>query len=245
MSLKAALGSPSSEVILYGFYRSSSSARLRIALNLKKIQHKKISIDIMTGKLLEPAYVAINPSKTVPTLVVPGQTDPSKSMVITQSFAALEYLEEVYSENPLLPPLEEHGNRAIVRALTNIIVAENQATTSLRLLKRVTQLAGEEEAQSWLVDFTKAALVAYEVVSKDVAGQYSVGDQVTLADVVLVPALWNAIERANMTLDEWPTIKRVFGNLMKLDAVREGGWWNQEDCPPEVAKPGKEKWEGN
>ena len=241
MSFKTA--AESGKLVLYGFFRSSSVARLRIALNLKQIPYEKISINILTGKHVEPAYSAINPSMTVPTLIIPNKTDPKKSISITQSFAALEYLEEVFPEYPLLPPLEQHGNRAIVRALVNLTVAEAQPTTSMRLINRVTEIAGNDAAQAWLKDFTVAALKAYEVVAAPVAGKYSLGDQVTIADVCLVPAVWNAIERSKLGLDEYPTIKRVFGNLMKLDAVLEAGWWNQEDCPADLAKTGKESWE--
>ena len=240
MSLRTA--AESGKLILYGFFRSSSTARLRIALNLKQIPYEKISINILTGKHLEPAYAAINPSLTVPTLIIQNKADPNKSTSITQSFAALEYLEEVFPEHPLLPPLKQHENRAFVRTLTNLMVAEAQPTTSLRLMNRVTEIAGNDGAQAWLKDFTVAALKAYEEVAKPVAGNYSVGDQVTIADVCLVPALWNAVERSKLGLDEYPTIKRVFGNLMKLDAVREAGWWNQEDCPADLTKTGKESW---
>lgn len=243
MSLKAASASQPGELILYGFFRSSSASRLRIALNLKNLRYDKKFVNLNTDQHVAPEYAVINPSMTVPTLVIPSKTDPNESTTITQSLAALEYLEEVFPEKPLLPPFEEHEKRAIVRALVTITVADTQPTTSLRLMKRLTALTGPEPAKEWAIAFSKAGLKAYEEVAKDVAGKYSVGDEVTLADVCLVPSVWNTLGRFGVALDEYPTVKRVFWNAMQLDAVRKGAWWSQEDCPKDLAEKAKALWE--
>ncbi|KAF2668842.1 maleylacetoacetate isomerase maia [Microthyrium microscopicum] len=236
------LNPSSTNLTLYHFYRSSSSSRLRIALAHRKIPYHKISINLLTKAHHEAAYAAINPSMTVPTLIAPPPDPKEKPIIITQSFAALEYLEETHTTNPLLP--KDPGARATVRTLTNLIVAENQATTSMRLVARVKRLAGEKAELEWLQDFTRSAFNAYETIAAPSAGLYSVGDEMTMADVCLAPAIWNAVEKANLSIDEWPTIARVFRNLMAVDAVREGGWWNQEDCPADAAKEGRARWEG-
>lgn len=243
MSFKAASASHSGELILYGFFRSSSTSRLRIALNLKNLPHEKRYVNLNTNQHQTPEYAAINPSMTVPTLIVPSKVDPSKSTTITQSSAALEYLEEVFPGHPLLPPFEDHEKRAIVRALMQITVADTQPTTSVRLMARLKQVAGEESLNEWAQAFSKAGLRAYEEVVRDVAGKYSVGDEVTLADVCLVPSIWNTLGRFGVALDEYPTVNRVFWNAMKVDAFRKAGWWAQEDCPKEMAAKGKAIWE--
>lgn len=243
MSFKGASISPSGELVLYGFFRSSSTSRLRIALNFKNLRYEKRYVNLNTNQHQTPEYAAVNPSMTVPTLVVPSKADPNKTTTITQSSAALEYLEEVYPEYPLLPKFEEHEKRAIVRALMHITVADTQPTTSVRLMARLKQVAGEDALNEWARAFTKAGLKAYEEVAKDVAGKYSVGDEITLADVCLVPSIWNALGRFGVALDEYPTVNRVFWNAMKLDAIRKAGWWSQEDCPKDMAEKGKAIWE--
>ncbi|MCJ1448555.1 MAG: hypothetical protein MMC23_009072 [Stictis urceolatum] len=165
----------------------------------------------------------MNSSKSVPTLQVSGTRD----LNISQSIAALEYLEEAYpSQTPLLPPTNDTAARAIVRSLANIIACDIQPITNLRVLKKVKKLGGVPD--DWSKDFMERGLEAYETLAAPIAGKFSVGDKITLADVCLLPAVWNA-QRNGVDLSSFPTVRRVAEALEKEPAVLKAHWKSQPD----------------
>jgi maleylacetoacetate isomerase len=216
---------------LHSYFRSSCSARLRIACNLKQIQLTYSYINLLSNDQSSASYIKINPSKSVPTLRLQPKSDtpsgPSDS--ITQSLAALEYLEEAFPDRyPLLPPLNNQIARAQVRTLANIIACDVQPVTNLRILSRVRALGGD--GASWAKDFMTEGLLAYEAIASSTAGKFSVGDQVSLADVCLIPAVWGA-QRWGVDLNQMPVLMRVYENMSKIEAVDRAHWERQEDTP--------------
>lgn len=222
--------SEETHAVLYSYFRSSCSARLRIALNLKELPYEFKYVNILKGEQLPEEFDAINPSHFVPSLRLPGGKGPPITLV--QSVALLEYLEEKHPQSrPLLPPASDPLGRARVRALVNVVACDIQPVTNLRILKRVRALGGS--AEEWSKELMTEGLVAYEKLVQDTAGVYSCGDSVTLADICLVPAVWGA-QRFGVELDSMPSVMRIFDAMSRLDAVKKAHWTTQEDTPADL-----------
>ncbi|RAL15829.1 maleylacetoacetate isomerase MaiA [Aspergillus homomorphus CBS 101889] len=221
---------PETSITLYTYFRSSCSARLRIALNLKSLPYTSIPINLLANEQHTPANLARNPSGTVPTLVLTSSNGAS-SIKITQSLAALEYLDEAFPDTPPLLP-RDPATRAIVRTLAAIIACDVQPVTNLKILKRVAELGAQRE--EWARGLIEQGLRAYEGVISGSAGVYSVGDAVTMADVCLVPAVWGA-ERFGVDVHrEFPVIAGVVARLEGLEAFTRAHWARQLDTPAEL-----------
>ncbi|KAH6603742.1 maleylacetoacetate isomerase [Trichoderma cornu-damae] len=215
---------------IYSYFRSSCSARLRIVLNLKGIEYDIKTVDLLKGDHLSSQHRARNPTATVPLLVHTGSN--GGVFKIGQSVAAIEYLEETHPQSRhILPPTSNPEARAITRALAGIIACDLQPVTNMKVMKRVRALGAS--AEKWNNEIMTEVLGAYETVVKDWAGQYSVGDDITLADVCLLPAVWNA-QRYGVDLDAFPTIMAISENLSKHPAVIKAHWRNQPDTPEEM-----------
>ncbi|KAK4989393.1 hypothetical protein LTR50_003269 [Elasticomyces elasticus] len=172
---------------------------------LKSIPVDYAYVHLLKGEQSSPEHVTLNPSGTVP--VFTHLVDNGPSFPIGQSIAALEYIEEIFPDKaPLLPP-------------RHVMLA-------------VGALGGSPD--EWSKKYMTRGLGAYEQVSSKTAGQYSVGDNVTLADVCLVPAVWGA-ERYGVELDKLPTVMKVYGAMMELEAVKNAHWKVQRDTPSDLA----------
>ena len=217
---------------LYGYYRSSCTARLRLALNYKGLSYEHIPVNLITGEQRSPEFIKFNPSASVPLLVVKPR-DGSPGFSIGQSPAGLEYLEEAHPEaaRRLLPAASDPAARGRVRVLCAVIACDVQPVTNLRIMKRVKDLGGDPP--QWNRDIMAEGLRAYETLIQESGGAYSVGDEVTLADLCLVPAVWNA-QRYGVDLDKFPTVMRVFDHISKDEAVVKAHWQNQPDTPEEL-----------
>lgn len=228
---------------LYTYFRSSCSARLRIALALKQIPYTQSAVNILQDEHKQPSYLNLNPSQSVPTLVIYSNSNgETKNFSITQSIAALEYLEEAFQDTyNILPPRDSFEERSIVRTMCSIIASDIQPVTNMRILKRVKTMAaaaGKDEteaANSWAKELMLDGLAAYESVCKNVAGKYSFGDNITMADCCLVPAVWGA-QRYGVSLESTPTIRRIFETLSQDGCVKVSHWNSQEDTPKELRK---------
>lgn len=213
------------EYTLYSYFRSSSSARVRIALNLKGVSYELIPINLLKNEQQSDAHKTLNPSASVPLLC---HRKLEGSIKIEQSVAAMEYLDELHPQSPLLPPRSDPVARAKVRVLVNIIIADIQPVTNLRIMRRVRNLGGDAEA--WNQELMQMGLLPYESIVQTTAGKYSVGDDITMADACLVPALWNA-ERYGVSFNEFPTISRISQALAVHPAIIAAHWRNQIDTP--------------
>jgi maleylacetoacetate isomerase len=222
---------------LYTYFRSSCSARLRIALHYKGIAFNSIPVNLLKGEQTSDAHRAVNPGLKVPVLVVHDHTHQQEERyTITQSLAALEFLEEITAstikpEKSLLP--SNPKDRATARSLAQLIASDLQPITNLHIQIRVRdQLHGDSKA--WSHDLTVAGLTAYETLVVKTAGKFSVGDQLTVADVCLLPAVWNAYRCDIDVQSTFPVIWGITERMEKeVEAVKLGHWRGQEDTPEE------------
>ncbi|KAK4993578.1 hypothetical protein LTR66_005960 [Elasticomyces elasticus] len=198
---------------------------------LKSIPVDYAYVHLLKGEQSSPEHVALNPSGTVP--VFTHLVDNGPSFPIGQSIAALEYIEEIFPDKtPLLPPRHSPLERAKVRSLVNIIACDTQPITNRHVMLAVGALGGSPD--EWSKKYMTRGLEAYEQVSSKTTGRYSVGDNVTLADVCLIPAVWGA-ERYGVELGKLPTVMKVYGAMMELEAVKKAHWKVQRDTPSDLA----------
>ncbi|MBT3929529.1 MAG: maleylacetoacetate isomerase [Rhodospirillaceae bacterium] len=214
---------------LFGYWRSLAAFRVRIALNLKGQAFEVVSTDLIKGEQFDPEYLKINPQGVVPALVTDDGT------TLTQSMAILEYLDEVYPEPALLPA--DAAARARVRALCMILVADMHPLVVPRIRKYVTQDLGhsEEELGAWIGNWTTKGLEAIEkhLAEDGHSGTYCEGDQVTMADLCLVPQIGAAV-LFKIPLDAYPNCQRIFKSCMELPAFFDARPQAQPDFPEEM-----------
>jgi maleylacetoacetate isomerase len=210
-------------VKLYSYYRSSAAFRVRIALNLKGLAYETEAIHLIKdgGHNRRPEYRAVNPQMRVPALVTPG------GEILIQSLAIIEYLDETHPQPPLLP--KDPIARAKVRALSELIACDIHPlnnTSSLRYLKN--KLGQEQSAiDTWYHHWVLEGFEALEQLIE--AGPYCCGDAVTIADVCLVPQLYNA-RRLKVPLDKFPKILSVDAACLRLAAFDRARPENQPDA---------------
>lgn len=184
---------------LYTYYRSSAAYRVRIALNLKGVPHDMVPVHLTRdgGQQRKPEFVAVNPQMRVPALEVPG------SGVLTQSLAIIEYLDDVCPEPPLMP--RDPFARARVRAIAQIVACDIHPLNNLLVLQYLKRQMKHEQAEidAWYHHWVIEGFRAIEAMITP--GPYACGAQVTLADVCLVPQVFNA-RRFNVPLDAFPKI---------------------------------------
>lgn len=215
------------ELVLYSYFRSSCSCRVRTACQLKGIPLTYRYVNLLKGEQQAQTYLdGVNPNGLVPTLVVKDASG-NTLKTISQSIAIMEFLEEtVPSKRSLLSsdPLQ----RARVRELVNIVACDIQPPTNLRILKRVNSLGVTN--QEWFREYMERPLAAYERILGDTAGLYSVGDDVSLADVCLAPAIENAL-RWEVDMWPFPRVMKVFETIRDMPEFKAADWRHQEDTP--------------
>jgi maleylpyruvate isomerase len=211
---------------LYNYFRSSASFRVRIALNLKGLPYDYLPVHLTKGggEQLGDAYRALNPAALVPVLDDDGA-------IVTQSLAIIEYLEDRFPQPPLLP--HEPVVRAYVRAVALSIACEIHPLNNLRVLRYlVRELGASEEAKNrWYQHWVEQGLAQLEalLVAQGRTGRYACGDDVTLADVCIVPQIFNA-QRYDCNLGHVPTIMRIHEACMKLPAFIDAQPSKQPDA---------------
>jgi len=210
-------------VKVYTYFRSSAAYRLRIALNLKGLSGDMVSIHLQKdgGQHRKPEYRAINPQMRVPALKL------DSGEVLTQSLAIIEYLDEVDPQPPLLPrdPVERAKVRALALAIACDIHPLNN-TSPLRYLKNVL---GQEQSKidAWYHHWILEGFEALETMVRP--GPYASGSEVTLADVCLVPQIYNA-RRLKVPLDRFPKLVAIDAACAKLPAFEQARPENQPDA---------------
>ncbi|MFN7573268.1 MAG: maleylacetoacetate isomerase [Betaproteobacteria bacterium] len=198
---------------LYNAARSSASFRVRIALNLKGLRYEYAPVGLLANAQSAPEFRELNAAELVPVLELDDGT------ALTQSIAIVEWLDETYPQPPLLPadPLA----RAYVRAMALSIACEIHPLNNLRVLRYlVRQLGASEDAKNaWYRHWVEQGLAQLEaqLVAAGRVGRYVLGDAVTLADVLLVPQIFNA-RRFDCRLEHVPMVMRIFDACMQVPA---------------------------
>ena len=216
-------------LVLYGYWRSSSSWRVRIGLNWKGLPYAQHSVHLAKGEQNAPGWQEKSPLRTVPLL---EWESPSGTRQLTQSLAILEYLEEAFPGTPRLMP-EGAEARGTVRMLAEMINSGIQPLQNLSVLQHVkATCAGDEKA--WAAHWISRGMAGVEQVLASTAGTYSVGDAVTLADACLVPQLY-AARRFGADVAAFPTCLRVEAACAALPAFAAAHPDRQPDAPPPAA----------
>jgi len=208
---------------LYGYWRSSATYRVRIALELKKLEYACEPVNLLKGEQRGSAFLDRNPQGLVPAL------ETKDGAMITQSSAIIEYLEERYPEIALLP--DEAHARARVRAISAVIACEAQPFMNLRIqnyLKNHLDLDAAGVA-TWLEKWVGGAMATVEsLVDKDSA--FCVGEEPTMADAFLIPQIFGAL-RFGISLEKTPRISAIYERCGAIEAFIRARPDNQPDAP--------------
>jgi maleylpyruvate isomerase len=211
--------------VLHSYFRSSTSVRLRVALNLKGIGYDYVAHHLRKGEQRSPTYLALNPQGLVPSLVLADGT------VLTQSLAIIEYLDEVFSEPPLLPA--EPTARARVRALAYAIACEIHPINNLRVLDHLRSQFGADDAAvgEWFRHWVAETYAPVErmLAGSDQTGRFCHGDRPGLADVCLYAQTINN-RRFGVEMAPYPTIERICEACTELPAFAKAAPERQPDA---------------
>lgn len=207
---------------LYTYFRSSAAFRVRIALNVKGLAATHHFVSLLKGEQAGAAYGAINPQHLVPALGVDGE-------ILTQSLAIIEYLDEAFPETPQLV-WGDAMTRAKIRALALSIACEIHPINNLRVLNHLRAELGQDDdgIKRWCRHWMRVGFEPVEA-ALEVGGPYCVGDRLSLADVVLVPQVFNA-QRFKLDMAPFPKVMKRFEALMKLPAFIEAQPARQGDA---------------
>jgi len=211
-------------IILYSYFRSSCSYRVRIALNLKKLKYEYRAVHLIKdgGEQKSEAYKKLNPMGEVPTLI-------HKGLEINQSMAIVEYLDEVFPEISLFP--SSAGERAKVRGLCEIVNSGIQPIQNLKVMLRVGELFGldQQGKADWSHYWIRQGLESFENAIAKNSGKFCFGDSITAADCFLIPQVYNAT-RFKVNLAQFTNISKIVQNCQALAAFKNAAPEMQPDA---------------
>lgn len=208
-------------MILHGYFRSTASWRVRIALGLKGLEAEQVFHHLRKGEQRAPEYLALNPQGLLPAFV----TDDGK--VLTQSLAIIEYLDEIAPQPPLLP--SDPVLKAKVRAVAKVVACDIHPVQNLKVLQRLRDLGLDEQAvQGWAADTIEEGLDAVDRLLAEQSGPFAFGDAPTLADLAIVPQLGNA-RRFGVEL-RWPRLLAIEAACLDLPAFQKAAPASQPDA---------------
>jgi maleylpyruvate isomerase len=206
---------------LHGYFRSSASYRVRIALNLKGLSAEHLAHHLRKGEQCAPAYLAINPQGLVPTLE-------DEDTVLTQSLAIIEWLDETHPVPPLLP--KDPLRRAKVRAFALVVACDTHPVQNLKVLARLRQLGlPEDQVTEWAAWANREGLTACEKLIAGEAGPFCFGAEPTIADLCLVPQLANA-RRFGVDLAAFPRLLKAEAAASNIKAFADAAPDRQPDA---------------
>ncbi len=202
------------DIVLYDYWRSSASYRIRIALNLKNIPYTAIPINLQSKEHQAAEHLERNPQGYVPALVLDGE-------MMTQSLSIIEYLDETRSDIPVLPGTALARQK--VRAMAHLIAMDIHPVCNLNVVSRVVDLTdgGDEERKSWMQHFIIKGLTALEVLIRNAGeGDFCYGNWPTLADICLMPQLYNAT-RWGADFSHLPRISAIGERCAGIEAFQK------------------------
>lgn len=206
---------------LYSYWRSTTSYRVRIALNLKGLDYETGSVNLISGEQKAPDYTALNPIAGVPTLVLDDGT------TLTQSMAILEWLEAVHPTPPLLP--SDPIKAAQVRAAALVMATDVHPVNNLKVVNKLKELGHDQDTVvAWMQDWIARGMTAYQFLISDNT-PFSFGETPTLADICLVAQLYNA-HRWNCDMTPFARLSEIEANCLKLHAFDAARPENQPDA---------------
>lgn len=215
-------------MILHGYWRSGAAYRTRIALNLKGLAYEQRPVDLRRGDQKSDAFLALNPQGLVPALEAEGADGP---VVLTQSPAILEWIEETFPAPPLLPA--DAAGRARVRAMAAVVACDIHPLNNLRVLNALKADFGADAAalDAWAGRWMAAGFDALETLVADRGAGWCHGDRPTLADCCLIPQLYSA-RRFHVDLSPWPRLRAVEAAAEAHPAFRAAHPDRQPDAGP-------------
>jgi len=190
-----------SEIILHDYFRSSASYRVRIGLNLKGVAYRSHMVNIVAGEQQEQSYQAVNPQGFVPALEIDG-------LRLTQSLAILDYLDATHKEPPFVA--HDPAERSHILAMALVIACDIHPLNNLRVMRYLDDALGQpkQARDDWYRHWVAQGLAALEAMAAPSAGEWLNGEAVSLADICLVPQMYNA-RRLDTPLDPYPTLVRI------------------------------------
>lgn len=196
-------------ITLYDYYRSSAAYRLRIAMNLLGLEYQSVVVDLLKGDHKAPENLARHPQGLVPTLEIDGQT-------LTQSLAILDYLED--TRGPRFLPADPLLSTQI-KAVAHAIAVDIHPVLNLSVARGASEMTGGKTSmKDWMHAFMPERLSHVETMLKDTSGPYCFGSDVTLADICLMPQLYNA-RRWEVDLSAMPRITAIETELSKIPQI--------------------------
>lgn len=207
--------------VLHGYFRSSCSWRVRIAFALKGVEYDQVPVNLIKdgGQQLTQQYRTLNPMQQVPAVEIDGIT-------LSQSLAVIQYIDETRPGPRLLPA--DPKKRAQVRMISDLIASGIQPLQNLYVIQKI----GAEKVQ-WSQHFIDRGFQALEPILKQTAGKYCVGDEISMADICLVPQVYNA-ERFKVDIKQYPTIQRLNQALLEIEAFKVSHPSHQPDTPADL-----------
>ncbi|MGO8914963.1 MAG: maleylacetoacetate isomerase [Stellaceae bacterium] len=211
---------------LYGYFRSSAAFRVRIALNLKGLDYEQTAIHLRKNEQRQAGYLALQPQGLVPVL------EEDDGEILIQSLAIIEYLDETHPAPPLLPG--HPAARARVRALAQAIACDIHPIDNLRVLRYLVRPLGHDEAavEAWFNHWITLGFdgVEHLLAGDGQASKFCHGDAPGLADICLVPQVFNARRYPSFDMTPYPAIRRIFDQCMSLDAFERARPERQPDA---------------
>nr|XP_020446708.1 maleylacetoacetate isomerase isoform X1 [Monopterus albus] len=207
--------------ILHGYFRSSCSWRVRIAFALKGIEYDQVPVNLIQdgGQQHTEQFKTLNPMQQVPAVEIDGFT-------FSQSLAVIQYIDETRPGPRLLPA--DSKKRAQVRMISDLIASGIQPLQNLHVIQKI----GADKVH-WAQYFIERGFQALEPILKQTAGKYCVGDEISMADICLVPQVYNA-ERFKVDVGQYPTIKKINQTLVEIEAFKVSHPSCQPDTPADI-----------
>jgi len=209
------------DAVLYGYFRSSAAYRVRIALGLKGLSAEHRFVHLRKGEQTQPAYRKVNPAGLVPYWI-------DDDLELAQSIAIIKYLDETHPQPPLLPP--DAKGRAIAREIALAVASDIHPIGNLRVLNRLTGMGVDEATRAaWSKHWIETGFEAVEARLSHLPGPFALGDQPTLADICIVPQVFNA-RRFGVDLTPYKRIVAIDAAAAKLDAFAAAEPGRQPDA---------------